>query len=647
MNRFFGKRNFWILLCFCLSNNIARSSDNASDSLLNLVPQRSGAKLADLYLDIALAIYRETGNIDTLLHYSNIALTESEKAGAIQEQVYAYKFISTAYALSANYESSNINLERALRLAHTIRDTSSIADINNKFGYNCQMQNQTERALFFYIEAAKTFEAQRNWDELSVVYLNISTIFSALKRTDEMKLYITKMLKLVGKLTDPYNKVTMLSAAANYYAEFSATDSTYSDSALFCAKQGLTLGEANKFYNKCGEIYVAIGLVYEIKKEFENCIAHNLNALHYRKHIREGVIYAAMKGLQIAYMETKQWAPSLVYLDSMNMLDVTHSYVTYEMGFQEASYKLYKITGKDTEALQALEKFKYLEDSLMGVERTAKISELEQQYNKVKNEKIILELNQSNQIIVQKNEIQTLRITQLFFGVALLLLILFFGAYLFWQSNKNKKRKLLDIEQRLNRARMNPHFVFNVLAALQSLALDEKRNHEVPAYISRFSKIMRQSLESTFTEFTTLEEEIEFLTDYLELQKLLTGNRFDYSVNIDKSIEAFEVNIPGMIIQPFIENAIEHGFRGYESGGEIKLVIKKTNENLLIQIEDNGKSVSAVKENKQYPSRATQIITDRLFLLKKKTGKKANYKLSHTESGGILVEIFLPLLYIE
>lgn len=640
-------KSYWLffLLSLFLAQNELYSQPLVSDSLKALIPERTGGRLADLYLDIGLAIMQETGSTDTLVYYCQVSLIESKKAKDLQEQVYAYKLMSAAQSVAANYEASNKNLASALNLAITIQDTASVADINNKLGYNCQMENKTEEALNYYLQAASSFELMQNWDELAIAYLNVSTVFSSLRRPEEMKRYIDKMLGLLPKLKNNYNQVTVLSAAANSYAEFSETTPEFGDSAILYAEAGLKLAYTHQIWNKYAELLIAEGNVYLLRKSYETGIKFYKESLLYREHLRGVVVYNAMMGLQIAYQELGQLQLSECYLDSMKMETNAQDYATYRMEIMEASYELYKRMGDTRRALVALEEFKQLQDSLVSVERAAKISELEQQYNRVKNEKTIQELSQQQEIYGQKNEIQDLRITQLIFGIALLLLVVFLGGFIFWTSNKNKERKLLEAEQRLNRARMNPHFVFNVLAAIQTLTLDEQRKKEVGAYIARFSKIMRQSLESTFNELTSLEEELGFLASYLDLQTLLTNRKFSYELSVDPHLDVFDVRLPGMILQPFIENAIEHGFRGMDGGGRLLISIQKSGDELVIEINDNGRSVSADKTNKLYPSRATQIITDRLYLLKAKTKKEAHFTLSQTAEGGMQVVIFLPLLY--
>ena len=156
---------------------------------------------------------------------------------------------------------------------------------------------------------------------------------------------------------------------------------------------------------------------------------------------------------------------------------------------------------------------------------------------------------------------------------------------------------------------------------------------------------MRQSLESTYTEMETLESEMDFLKNYLELQKLRTGNKFNYTFIFDDSLEVNELLIPGMILQPFIENSIEHGFSGIEEGGLISITFANNNKNLFVTISDNGSGIKNDEKHEGYPSRATQIISDRLYLLNKKHKTNATFVLADNKVGsGTKVEITLPII---
>jgi LytS/YehU family sensor histidine kinase len=236
----------------------------------------------------------------------------------------------------------------------------------------------------------------------------------------------------------------------------------------------------------------------------------------------------------------------------------------------------------------------------------------------------------------------------LFLAVTGLLAALAISFFLRQQALKHKKN-ILETEQRLNRARMNPHFFFNALTTLQKFALRENDGQAMASNLSKFSNIMRETLESTYKEYVTIEQEMEFLNEYLEVQKIRFPQTFTYEVNADKNLDIDELQIPAMIIQPFVENSIEHGFVGVDYPGKVNVNFTSENKELLIQITDNGKGLNtAVKENNEHISRASQIIKDRIYLLNIKLKTKAGFSIDNNSSGnGVIVRIHLPLLYRE
>lgn len=146
---------------------------------------------------------------------------------------------------------------------------------------------------------------------------------------------------------------------------------------------------------------------------------------------------------------------------------------------------------------------------------------------------------------------------------------------------------------------MNPHFFFNALSSLQSFALENKDGKAVATNLSKFSHIMRQTLESTYKEYVTIEEESIFLNEYLELQKIRFPQKFTYEIIIAADVEADETLLPAMILQPFAENSIEHGFTGIAYEGKLIISFNKQNNNLVVQITDNGKGLTSTEKRKQ------------------------------------------------
>lgn len=231
------------------------------------------------------------------------------------------------------------------------------------------------------------------------------------------------------------------------------------------------------------------------------------------------------------------------------------------------------------------------------------------------------------------------------------------------KSNKEKKEKEIEIlklqaiglQLKALRAQMNPHFVYNALNGIQNF-ISSNRNIEAVKYLAKFAKLMRQSLEYSDVERISLDQEIEFLKNYLDVNKELRyQNRFKYLIKIDSNIEPEFTFIPSMIIQPYVENALEHGLRSIDNG-ELIIIFNICSENSIkCIIDDNGIGREKVKKmqekwdyHQDHKSRGTQITEQRLILLTQLNKTELDIKIidkydSKNYANGTRVELQLPV----
>jgi len=419
--------------------------------------------------------------------------------------------------------------------------------------------------------------------------------------------------------------------------------------------------------------YMTHYLNTQSKSSIEKSLKYNLQHLALSKELKDTTQFSrSYFNLSGTEEESKNWNKSMAYLDSGYLfIDKTDSIDLYDYHVNKASlflelknYKaasLYadsalffvlktahetdmavcynlisriaKAKGDYKRAFEYSELEKVIKDSISNVDKTQAVAEIEKKYNQAKNENTIKDLDTKKQLY-------------LFLAITGLLTALAIGFFLRQQSLKHKKN-ILETEQRLNRARMNPHFFFNALTTLQKFALRENDGQAMASNLSRFSNIMRDTLESTYKEYVTIEQEMDFLNEYLEVQKIRFPQTFSYEVMADQDLDIDELQIPAMIIQPFVENSIEHGFVGVDYPGKVTVNFTSEKKELLIQITDNGKGLlTTAKENNEHISRASQIIKDRIYLLNIKLKTKAGFSIDNNSTGnGVTVKIHLPLLY--
>ena len=159
------------------------------------------------------------------------------------------------------------------------------------------------------------------------------------------------------------------------------------------------------------------------------------------------------------------------------------------------------------------------------------------------------------------------------------------------------QKQLTDMERQALAAQMNPHFIFNCLNSIRRLILDQDGDNAL-LYLTRFSKLVRGNLQASVEGLITLQEEIEILKNYLELEKLRFKDAFNYAIEINNSIDLFEVVLPPMLIQPYVENAVIYGMQATTGNGMIDISFSMEDNILIATVTDNGPGIFHTEKNK-------------------------------------------------
>lgn len=229
-------------------------------------------------------------------------------------------------------------------------------------------------------------------------------------------------------------------------------------------------------------------------------------------------------------------------------------------------------------------------------------------------------------------------------------------------ARKQQETELLELKAtRLQlkalRAQMNPHFIYNALNSIQHFITSNKGS-TASRYLAKFAKLMRQSLDYSDEESISLEKEIEFLEDYLYInEKLRFEDRLSYRISVDDELEEDILGVPTMIVQPYVENALEHGLRS-KKDGLVSVHFQLADEDTICcVVEDNGigrRKALALQQNdpnrQNYRSRGTQITEKRLELLRQSEEHEVMvrtidlYDEATDEATGTRVEIMIPIV---
>jgi tetratricopeptide (TPR) repeat protein len=296
----------------------------------------------------------------------------------------------------------------------------------------------------------------------------------------------------------------------------------------------------------------------------------------------------------------------------------------------------YKKQGDETRAIELYDQFLNDFDRLVQADSSlvdAKIFQVtEEKIKQLEKERAL-----KDELITKKNKFNYVLIGSV---VLMLILLGLIVKALFSIKTKNKKIALQSL-----RREMNPHFIFNSLNSVNQF-IAQNNELEANKYLTSYSNLMRNMMESSNKDFITLANELEQIKKYLDLEHLRFQDKFDYEIVVDEKIEIDAVLVPNMLIQPHLENAIWHGLRYRETKGKLKVTFTEENQLIKVLIEDDGigleKSTQLkTKNQKVHESRGLNNVEERISLLNDLYHQKIDFAISLGTNGiGTLVTLY-------
>ncbi|WP_397447022.1 sensor histidine kinase [Polaribacter sp. R77954] len=338
-----------------------------------------------------------------------------------------------------------------------------------------------------------------------------------------------------------------------------------------------------------------------------------------------------------------------------------HLYFT--MKINQHLFVSYSIISKNNLAIQVNKRYIKLKDSIFNIKKRKFIadSEVKFQVEKIKSEKKIAEIDSKR--------------TKVILIASIIIFVLFTLLLLFYFERLRAKRKIefvklelketqkrleiqklySDSELKVLKSQMNPHFIFNALNSIQDyIILNEKKLAR--QYLVKFSRLIRIYLEQSQKIAITLSEEIKALQLYLELEKDRFNDDFSFDIVIDEKLDLDNVAIPSLFLQPYVENALKHGFLHKKDNKRLQVSFQKdtATNSLICKIKDNGVGREASllinqKRNKLHKSFATSANQKRVDLLNQSNENSIELEIQdlyeNNQATGTLVIVKIPLNY--
>lgn len=551
-----------------------------------------------------------------------------------------------------------------------------LAEAYNSQGIANSIRGNNKDALTWFKKACQINQAQNDIESVSNSYENIAKVFEEMAIYDSAIIYQLKSIEIrekmdherlfnnyVGLTTiyenieDKKNKYKYLEKCRRF---LSNKHNAYSQHAIFHNIVGGFYNDENNIdsmmyhYGKTYDyaelagwkqaMVVALGNMAEVyfaQGNYEKSLRIHIQVLALSEEMEDvqGVFEELFYIAEI-YKTTGKIDSAVFYGNKALEIAQKYSLTNQERNVYKFMSETNELIGNNTKALNYLKQYIHLHDSLFNLERESNTNELITKYETEKKEQQIELLSAENTI---KNQRLRLGIVLLIFTIAVLALVV----VLYIQKRRRSRLMESELQQKLSRVQMNPHFVYNALASIQTY-MYANDGASAARFLGKFAGLNRSVLEHSMVEKISLDEELNMLRNYLEIEQLRLGNSFDFNIKHGEDLELDFIFIPPLLIQPFVENAIKHGVKDLNRPGKITLIVEDLGKFVKITTQDNGHGIDHTKKkNTTHRSRAMEIVQKRLQMLRRRYKGLPEIKIeSSTTEGaqGTRVVLYLPVM---
>jgi two-component system LytT family sensor kinase len=554
------------------------------------------------------------------MSYVTAALEKSISNNDKRTQYTCYNTLGTLYFNSANYAAA----VQYFQLAYD--GFASLNDVKNK-DYSSKYLNLAQKRLAQLRETEKFKTENKKVSSKKKSYSKEAELkYRAAQYSDGTQ----EKIDIFRELGDYYLEVKDTAQAQSYWNAAEANSYKASDQVLLT--NSTVIGNT---YNNSGNWAQNIRFQNEVLNEG-------------KKRGSDKLVAQATQNLGFAYLEAQQSDKAIPFLkESIVAAEKEGNTVQKQKSVKQLA-KAYENLGQYDKALDVIKAYINTLDSIQLLQ------EANSEANLALNEEFIKQESRIQKLIASQKlkEADIKRQRNILWGLAAALVLFGFLTYLLVRNIRQKQSANMQIKLQSLRTQMNPHFIFNSLNSVNNF-ISKNDERSANKYLADFSKLMRTVLQNSDRDFVTLETEMQTLKIYLDLEHFRFGEKFDYTISVASDIDTEQVQVPPMLIQPYIENAIWHGLRYKETKGKLDVKIFTENEKLYCTVSDNGigrEQSAALKTDHQktYQSTGIKNTKERIELLNKLHGTKLNISiLDLSENGkpsGTMAKISLPYI---
>ncbi|MBV5314028.1 MAG: tetratricopeptide repeat protein [Prolixibacteraceae bacterium] len=616
--------------------------------------------IAGNYLNLAIVYINQSKN-DSALQYNKLALGAFRKINDRNGELLCYKNLGSFYYNISDYNNAIQNFQLALDLAIEMGDQSNMADGYHNLSELYARIGDNTLATELLDKSIKIKEKLGDKYSLAYGYLAVGNLHYTRNNYTAALLYYKKSLAIFLDKELKEDVGRAYSYIGNTLSGLEKIDSAevYYNRALELYEQvGNRLGLTN--------LYINLGDVYRVKTDYKKAEKYFFKALNSKRELNDEVgVMLVYNFLANLYLDQSKFETRDSNLPKLQLAEKT-ALQSYQMAkhlglkpaMQEASQtliKIYEKMEKYSDALFYSKEYNALSDSILDKAKIEALTFAEARWNVEKKQQEINNLENTKklngEIIKQKETEAKQQKLIIWFIVILFFLTLLSVSILALYVRKRREavhQKQLDsiaiLRLQNTRNTISPHFVFNVLNNIWAI-IDDRENAR--SQFGNLTNLIRRSLIHTDQITISLEDEIEFVKSFTELQKFRLNNELDVKWDIDENVN-FMRHVPGMILQIPVENAIKHALAPKPENRELKINICSDLEFLILMVADNGDGFYNAPSPFKGTGTGLKVLTKTMHILNEKNEKKMSYEvLTRNENGGTGTKVIIkiPLQY--
>ncbi len=666
-----------VLLFFDLS-----SQNNYSDSLLNLYNK---TKIDTIKINILYKLSKKEiyNNPEKAIKYSEKALHLSEKNNYDKGKAQSLDIFGIYHQYKGEYSEADSLYKKSLKIRKRMKNPNLITVSYNNLGVLNRLKGEYKKSEKYFIKASKICKQQNDSVFSAKIYNNIGLLYENIGKYDKALQYHMRSLKIREKINDKQSIASSLNNIGIVFISIKKYDKAFEylkkslnlkkeignkrqiisaymnmgnvkyyqkkyDEALALYSQCLEISKLLKDKRSIAAILSNMGYIAGKKGDYEKAVSYELQSikvLEKTENIEQ--LCLSYQALANFYINLKDYDKALKFAEIAKKTAIENNMLPDLKNSLDMLAKVSTLEGNYKQANLYLKEYIKIKDSLFNEKSNKQILELQAKYESEKKNRTILKLSNEKKISELKNYQFKLSVLILSF----VLIGSFIFSLLWLRQNKIKqKQEKTELQEKLLRSQMNPHFIFNSISAINDYIINNNP-FEASGYLSDFALLMRAILTSSSQNLITLNKEIEIVENYLKLQHLRLSDKFDYSISISDDIDTEEIEVPPMITQPFIENAVIHGIMNKKDGkGLISVSYFLKEKYLITEIEDNGvgRKETEDKTNTKHESKAEEITRRRIKLISEKYKQNISFEIidllkNDNTPSGTLVRFIFPI----